>query len=107
MVREISERLRRGRWAATQPTHGLRPLIYRLRNEAVRAARDRDGPSLRRLDDALRFLAGGHTAGEDALIERLSRSESSMIATADYPPADVPPHQTEIGLTGLIIFRPE
>ena len=107
VVEEISERLRRGRWAATQPTHGLRPLIYRLRNEAVRAARDRGGRSLRRLDDALRFLAGGHTAGEEALIARLSRSESGMMVAADYPPADLPVHQTEISLTGMIIFRPE
>ncbi len=105
--REVRDRMLRGRWAATQPTYGLRPLIYRLRHEAVRAARDRDGPSLRRLDDALRFLAGGHTAGEEALIARLSQSESGMIATADYPPADLPTHQTEISLTGLIMFRPE
>jgi len=107
VVREVRERLRRGRWAATQPTYGLRPLIYRLRHEAVRAARDRDGPTLRRLDDALLFLAGGHTAGEEALIARLSRSESGMIATADFPLADLPVHQTGISLTGLIIFRPE
>jgi len=30
-----------------------------------------------------------------------------MIATADYPLADLPAHQTGISLTGLIIFRPE
>jgi hypothetical protein len=107
VVREVRDRMRRGRWAATQPTYGLRPLIYRLRSEAVRAARDRDGPSLRRLDDALRFLAGGHTAGEEALIARLSRSESGMIAAADYPLADLPVDQAEISLTGMIIFRPE
>jgi len=107
VAREIGERMRRGRWTATQPTHGLRPLIYRLRHEAVRAARDRDGASLRHLDDALRFLAGGHTAGEEAMIARLSRSESGVIRTADYPPADPPVYPMEMRLTGLIIFHPE
>jgi len=107
VAREVGDRMRRGRWAATQPTHGLRPLIYRLRHEAVRAARDRDGASLRRLDDALRFLAGGHTAGEEAMIARLSQSEPGVIATAGFPPADPPPHPTEMRVTGLIIFQPE
>jgi len=107
VAREIGERMRRGRWAATQPTQGLRPLIYRLRHEAVRAARDRDGASLRRLDDALRFLAGGHTAGEEAMIVRLSQSEAGVVATADYPPADPPVYPMEMRLTGLIIFQPE
>lgn len=106
VAREIGERMRRGRWAATQPTQGLRPLIYRLRHEAVRAARDRDGANLRRLDDALRFLAGGHTAGEEAMIVRLSRSESGVIRTADYPLADPPVYPMEMRLTGLIIFQP-
>jgi len=107
VAREIRVRLQRGRWAATQPTYGLRPLIYRLRHEAVRAARDRDGTSLRRLDDALRFLAGGHTAGEEVLISRLAQSASSMITAAHYPPADPPEHPKDMRLTGLIIFRPE
>jgi hypothetical protein len=59
------------------------------------------------LDDALRFLAGGHTAGEEAIIARLSRSESGVIRTADYPPADPPVCPMEMRLTGLIIFQPK
>ncbi len=107
----IRERLRlaaRDRWFASPLAPEARRLVRRLRGLAGRAARRRDASALRIIDRALRFAAGGHTAGEAALVRRLAwlpdRVLRGSLAVLPAPAADLP--GMEPRLTGLITFSP-
>ena len=106
VARRVMERLRRGRWSATSPVPGLRAVIHRLRAQAVGAARRRDRAALDRLDDSLRFLSGGHTAGERALIAGLVELPEEALAGTVFPPADPAPQRIEAEISGIVLFRP-
>ncbi|MGH7702477.1 MAG: C-terminal helicase domain-containing protein, partial [Gemmatimonadales bacterium] len=98
----------RDRWFASRLAPEARRLIRRLRDLAGPAARRRDASALRMVDRALRFVAGGHTAGEAALVRRLAgvsdRVLRGALATLPAPTAGLP--GMEPRLAGLITFSP-
>ena len=104
--RVLVDRLQRGRWTRASPQAGLRPLAEMLRTTAVDAARRRDTETLQRLDQALEFLAGGHTAGERSLISSLAQSRTPVPEAMRFPEADPPRRPLGLDLMGMIVFRP-
>ena len=85
------------RWLASNRTAAAR-LIRE-------AARLRQETRLSRLELALGFVAGGHTAGEEMLLERLTEASDRDLTTAlsqVLPQADC--DGIEVRLTGLIVF---
>ena len=96
-------------WIMPDPGPAARDLAARLQVQVLAAARRRDAAALRRLDQALRFLAGGHTAGEEALIHRTATLPDAALANAFdrlpiHPRASATP---EVRLTGIVLFEPE
>jgi hypothetical protein len=72
------------------------------------AARRRDGAGLACLERALAFLAGGHTAGESELLQRLLEVPPGELATrlARLPAATPRWEALEARLTGVVLFEP-
>jgi hypothetical protein len=70
------------------------------------AARKHNAGRLEQLEAALAFVAGGHTAGESALVETLAEGSDRGISTAlgRLPPRTVGCDGIEVRLTGLIVF---
>ena len=106
-VRHLLQQAAAHRVAGGQPSRlGIR-LGGRLRALAVEAARRRDGPLLQALDAALAFCTGGHTAGEEILIEELAElDDRTLVARLPSLPSatqDIGPLRPR--LTGLILFR--
>jgi hypothetical protein len=94
------------RWTAAEPDTAARRLALRL-GELVRvAARHRDGGKLARLERALAFVAGGHTAGEAMLVGRLANADSRALAAslAGIPTTSVRWDAIDVRLTGLVVF---
>jgi superfamily II DNA or RNA helicase len=94
------------RWTAAEPDTAARRLALRL-GELVRvAARRRDGGELARLERALAFVAGGHTAGEAMLVRRLADADSRLLAAglAGIPATSARWDAIDVRLTGLVIF---
>jgi superfamily II DNA or RNA helicase len=94
------------RWAAAEPDTAARRLALRLGELVRAAARRRDGGELARLERALAFVAGGHTAGEALLVRRLADADSSALAAsvARIPAASARWDAVDVRLTGLVIF---
>ncbi|HEX5819126.1 MAG TPA: helicase-related protein [Gemmatimonadales bacterium] len=95
----------RSAWQPMPGREGVTRLLARLWEFARRAARDRDQPLLARLQAAVRFVGGGHTAGEAALVARLADADDTTLrrALASLPPAtgaDLP----TLRLVGAIVF---
>ena len=61
------------RWATAEPEPSARCLTLRLHEAIRRAARRRDITALQRLERALAFVGGGHTAGETAVVAAARR----------------------------------
>jgi hypothetical protein len=95
------------RWLAAEPNGSARRIAERLSQGVAEAARARDQRTLTRLERALRFIAGGHTAGEDLLLERMMEaSTADLLAWLDRMPASVSRSDPiEVGLTGLVVFE--
>jgi hypothetical protein len=82
-------------------------LVGRLGALIRQAARLRQENRLMKLESALAFVAGGHTAGEKILLERLAEASdqdlmkrlSRVIPQTEWKGIDV-------RLTGLIVFGP-
>jgi hypothetical protein len=94
------------RWTAAEPDTAARRLALRL-GELVRvAARHRDGGKLARVERALAFVAGGHTAGEAMLVRRLADADSRALAAslAGIPATSARWDAIDVRLTGLVIF---
>jgi helicase-like protein len=94
------------RWTAAEPDTAARRLALRL-GELVRvAARRRDGRELARLERALAFVAGGHTAGEAMLVRRLADADSPALAASlrRIPATSARWDAIDVRLTGLLIF---
>ncbi len=106
VIRERIAALERGRWIPVPPGGAARRLVARLQRFVRLAARRRDAHALDLLHRALRFAAGGHTAGEETLVERAARlSEPALWAQLPRLPAPtVTPETTQPRLTGLILF---
>jgi hypothetical protein len=63
---------------------------------------------LAELERGLAFVAGGHSAGERILVERLAGSPLSQLnaEVGNLPLPGRPPDGMEVRLTGLIVFGP-
>ena len=97
------------RWLSPEPTPATRKVAARLRQLIGQAARERNHNPLRQLERMLRFVASGHTAGEEMLIERLveapARELTSRLSRVAAAQADW--NAIEVQLTGLIVFSPD
>ena len=107
MMPPIRERLgaMQGRyWVPGAPTPGARQLTHQLHALIADAARKRDITRLRRLESALQFVSGGHTAGEAMLIERLASGGRLEQALGRWMGGGRRWDQIEVRLTGLLLF---
>jgi superfamily II DNA or RNA helicase len=95
------------RWASAAPRPAARALAERLYDEVGRAARSRDAVALARLERALGFVTGGHTAGEALLIQELIGVTSSELGRRiqRLPSPTVRWGAVEARVTGLVVFR--
>jgi superfamily II DNA or RNA helicase len=94
------------RWSSGDPDPAARRLTSRLRQVVRSAVRRRDAAGLERLERALSFVSGGHTAGEAALVRRLATSSHRELLTAvGRLPAPSPrPEAVEVRLSGVVLF---
>ncbi len=95
------------RWAYPEPDEAARYLARRLRQASHRAARARDLGALERLERALAFVSGGHTAGESMLVRQLMELGPRELtrAVARLPAATPRPEAIEARLSGLVLFE--
>ncbi len=105
-VRERLRAVRRAAWEAPSPGPVARAVLARLDPIARSAARRRDAPGLDRVQRAIAFAAGGHTAGEVAEIARIARlAEPELVAALDHlPSCTVTPPTLQARVTGVILF---
>jgi superfamily II DNA or RNA helicase len=110
LARPIRTRLsstRNSQWMTAEPTGGARTLLSRLQLWLKIAARQRDAGRLSELERAMTFVAGGHTAGESAMLERLARAtDSELRRLLSTLPGRRRAWELDVRLTGLILFRP-
>lgn len=101
--------LRRSSWLSAPAAPGAHRLVARLQRLARSAARQRDAGALERLHRAIRFAAGGHTAGERAWIGQLAgvtdRALEAALATLPAPTPEL--EAVHARLTGLVVFAPD
>lgn len=97
------------RWLSPDPTPAARQVATLLRRLIALSARLRDHDSLLQLERMLSFVAGGHTAGEEMLIERLVEAPAAeltgTLSRVTRPQVDW--DGIEVRLTGLILFAPD
>jgi hypothetical protein len=97
------------RWLAAEPSASARRVADRLSHCVAEAARRRDRVALARLERAMNFVGGGHTAGEDMWLDRMAEaSTEDLLAWLHQVPA--PESRTdpiEIRLTGIVVFEAE
>ncbi|HEX5963908.1 MAG TPA: hypothetical protein VFY42_09300, partial [Gemmatimonadales bacterium] len=96
------------RWISPAPRPAARTVAARLSGLIHEAARLRQDGRLLHLERALAFAAGGHTAGEEMLIQRLVEVPDRELAAAlgrMMPQAEW--DSIEVRLTGLILFSPQ
>ena len=107
-IRQRMAELRRSRWLGAHAGPAAHRLVTRLQSLARSAARRRDAAALDRLHRAIRFAAGGHTAGEHAWIAALAGSTDRAVASAlpGFPEPTAEWDAVHARLTGLIIFQP-
>jgi superfamily II DNA or RNA helicase len=96
------------RWLSPDPSSAARKLAKHLSGLIHQAARLRQEGRLLHLERALAFIAGGHTAGEEILIERLSLTpdRDPLAALGRLRPQN-DWEGIEVRLTGLIVFSPK
>lgn len=97
---------RGGRWRRPEVAPAARRLGARLNYLVGQAARARQSERLLRLEHALEFVAGGHTAGESLLVEQLVglRRDHEVERILSRMPARDGWDEIDVRLTGLIIF---
>jgi hypothetical protein len=97
------------RWLSPDPTPATRQVAARLRQLIGQAARLRHHDSLRELELMLGFVAGGHTAGEEMLLERLVGAPTPELTSrlTRVTPAQTGWQGIEVLLSGLIVFSPD
>lgn len=103
----IRERLMaiRGRyWAVREPSPSVKRLTQQLHTLISDAARGRETGRLRRLERALEFVSGGHTAGETMLIEQLAAGGHAERLLSRYPGERQRWDEIEVRLTGVVVF---
>jgi hypothetical protein len=94
-------------WTAAEPDTAARRLALRLGELVRAAARRRDGGELVRLERALAFVAGGHTAGEAMLVRRLADAGAPALAARlpGIPGTSAHWDAIDVRLTGLVVFE--
>jgi len=97
------------RWLSPDPTPATRQVAACLRHLIAEAARLRQHDSLLQLERMLGFVAGGHTAGEEMLIERLLGASPRELTSrlSRVTTAQAGWNGIQVRLTGLIVFGPE
>jgi superfamily II DNA or RNA helicase len=97
------------RWLSPKPTRATRQVAARMRELIGQAARLRHHDSLRELEQVLAFVAGGHTAGEEMLLERLVEAPTLELTSrlSGVTAAQAGWQGVEVRLTGLIVFSPD
>jgi hypothetical protein len=91
----------------TPPSEAGRRLTARLRRLAVRRLRERDVSLVLNIQAALRFAAGGHTAGEAMLVEHLLTMDDAGLLSRirELPPPTPQPTLLVPRLVGIIRFE--
>lgn len=97
------------RWVSPDPIPAARKVTRRLNGLIREAARLRQADRLRRLQLALAFAGGGHTAGEAMRLENISewadrKLESELARFVTLPEIW---DELEVRLTGLIVYGPK
>jgi hypothetical protein len=100
--------LTRGRnWCMPHSAPCVVTLVGRLGALIRQAARLRQENRLMKLESALAFVAGGHTAGEKILLERLAEaSDQDLIKRLSRVIPQTEWKGIDVRLTGLIVFGP-
>ena len=95
------------RWTVAEPDPAARRLAARLGQAIADAVRRRDQAALDRLERGLAFAAGGHTAGEARLIQRMAEANPRDLAGwLERIPVPARRWDTiEVRLTGLLLFE--
>jgi len=106
VIQHRMRKLRRARWTGRRFTHHQQRVIHRLQALAARVARQRNPERLGVIEHALQFVRGGHTAGEQMLMETLARQsdEALMSSLATLPRGDAVIGALEARVNGLIVF---
>jgi hypothetical protein len=107
-IRQRMGEIRRSRWLGAHSSPAAHELVSRLQALARSAARRRDAAALDRLHRAIRFAAGGHTAGERAWIAQLAGSSDRTLESAltSFPAPSPECDALHARLSGILIFRP-
>jgi hypothetical protein len=95
------------RWTAPEPSSAARQLAARVGEWVALAARARDRSGLERLERALSFVAGGHTAGEAMLVARMAdAAPTDLRAWVRAVPTPTPRWDAlGVRVTGIIVFE--
>lgn len=93
-------------WAIDPSTPGARRLVGRLQLLIRLASRSRDQRRLAALEGALAFVAGGHTAGERALIERMAAANPGALERMLGRLPQAAPRMGPVGVSviGVVVF---
>jgi superfamily II DNA or RNA helicase len=107
-IRQRLEFARGRRWISPDPSTGARRALARLQHLIRDAARSHRTDRLLELNRALGFVAGGHTAGEAVLLERLAKAAAPDVPELmrRLPVRRVSWDGLEVRLTGLVVFGP-
>jgi hypothetical protein len=107
-IRERLAQVKRQRWMMVDQPPAVRLVLGRLQQLIREAARARQAKRLAQLEHAIRSVAGGHTAGELALLERLACVDASeLMSQLGALPHNSPLWESlEVRLTGMVIFGP-
>ncbi len=107
-IRERLAQVKRQRWIMLDQPPAVRQILSRLQQLIREAARNREAKRLADLEHAIASVAGGHTAGEMALLECLAEAgDSQLMKRLGTLPNRRPTGQSlEVRLTGMVIFGP-
>jgi len=105
-IRERLSLIQGRRWVGAEPDSAARRVANRVQRLIREAARLRQADRLLRLERALGFVAGGHTAGEAMLVERLAGTADAELEAilSRLAPVRKEWDGLEVRLTGLIVF---
>jgi superfamily II DNA or RNA helicase len=111
LARPLRERLaftKSRRWIMPEPTPAARQVMGRLQLLVREAARRHQARRLGELERTLAFVAGGHTAGEEALLDQLLGAPDEVLirVIGTLPATRLEWEGLEARLTGLIVFGP-
>ena len=99
---------RSARWSSLHSTIAAREVAHRLSALIREAARRRDDCWLSQLEGAVAFVGGGHTAGEDLVLEQLGgKSDDELTSALSRMPPQPDWDSVEVRLTGFIVFGPK